>query len=621
MAPNSLPPSFTHSSLLDNQGVNPAFNAGLPDIKPSRIGVDLQQHVRQPDINSSTVFVVTGGGKGITAQCVIRMAQQFRCKWILLGRSPLTDEEPAWAQDCFDEATLKKRIVEHFLVQGKKPTPGDIKIMYGAIASRREILNTLHALEQAGSQAEYLSIDVTDAHTLQTSLTEMSQRLGTITGILHGAGNLADKLIEKKTEHDFETVYAPKVKGLENLLRCISPDRLNYLVLFSSVAGFYGNMGQADYAIANEILNKTAHLVKRKYPNCHVVAINWGPWEGGMVSPALKKAFAEFNIETIPIDVGTRWLIHELAPEHQDTAQVVIGSPIVFPKDTWTPDLQTYRIHRTLTVDANPFLQDHVIAGYPVLPATCAMAWLNHACEQLYPGYTGFVCKHFRVLKGIIFDDHVVQDYVLDLKELSKPRPGTIEFDTKIWSRNKAGKIRYHFSAQVQLVKQVPPAPTSLAINLTPDYRITDSGKSLYQNGSSTLFHGPCFQGIKQVINISRDTITVECALAQISEQQQGQFPVQTINSYLCDVQVHPMWLWVQHFYQQACLPAEIERVEQFVAVPFDQTFYISCDIHSKTETALVANLIAHDRHGKIYSRMIGAKGTVIPMAALEAQS
>jgi hypothetical protein len=38
-------------------------------------------------------------------------------------------------------------------------------------------------------------------------------------------------------------------------------------VLFSSIVGFFGNVGQSDYAIANEILNKSAHLIKRKYPS------------------------------------------------------------------------------------------------------------------------------------------------------------------------------------------------------------------------------------------------------------------------------------------------------------------------------------------------------------------
>ncbi len=102
-------------------------------------------------------------------------------------------------------------------------------------------------------------------------------------------------------------------------MRCVTPSQLNYLVLFSSVVGFYGNVGQSDYAIANEILNKSAHLVKRNYPQSHVVAINWGPWDSGMVSPELKQAFAERNIETIPVAVLAQMLVDELAIGNQES--------------------------------------------------------------------------------------------------------------------------------------------------------------------------------------------------------------------------------------------------------------------------------------------------------------
>ncbi|MGL5807743.1 MAG: SDR family NAD(P)-dependent oxidoreductase, partial [Xenococcaceae cyanobacterium] len=223
-------------------------------------------------IDSSSVFVVSGGAKGITARCVVRLAQQYPCRWILLGRSELVSDEPVWAKECFDEAELKKRIMQHFLNEGEKPTPVKVQKVFNKISSSREIDKTLTSLKALGRQVEYLSIDVTDVFSLKTELAAAVDRMGKISGIIHGAGNIADKWIENKTERDFENVYAAKVKGLENLLSCIPASQLDYLVLFSSVAGFFGSAGQSDYALANEILNKSAHLLKRKYPDCHTVA-------------------------------------------------------------------------------------------------------------------------------------------------------------------------------------------------------------------------------------------------------------------------------------------------------------------------------------------------------------
>lgn len=116
------------------------------------------------------------------------------------------------------------------------------------------------------------------------------------------------------------------------MLEAIPVSELHHLVLFSSVAGFFGNVGQTDYAIANEILNKTAHLYGKRYPHLKIVSINWGPWDAGMVTPQLKAYFAENHIQVIPLDTGAAMLIHELENQRGDNAvQVVVGSGIAFP--------------------------------------------------------------------------------------------------------------------------------------------------------------------------------------------------------------------------------------------------------------------------------------------------
>ncbi|MFN6560913.1 MAG: SDR family NAD(P)-dependent oxidoreductase [Nostoc sp. ChiSLP01] len=562
--------------------------------------------------NAQSVFLVSGGAKGITAQCAIELAQRYQCKFILLGRSA-ADAEPVWAEGYLSEADLKKQIMEDFLARGEKPTPAMVQKRFNAISSSREIAATLQAIEQAGGQAEYLSVDVTDGLSVSEQVASVVERFGAVTGIIHGAGNLADKRIEKKSLQDFETVYAAKVKGLENLLQCVLPNQLNYLVLFSSVVGFYGNVGQSDYAIANEILNKSAHLFKLNYPHCHVVAINWGPWDSGMVSPELKQAFAERNIETIPIKIGTKMLADELASANEETVQVVIGSPLVYIPDKLPNDLKIFRIHRHLTLAANPFLQDHVIAGSPVLPATCGLLWIANTCEQLYPGYKAFSCKNYKVLKGLIFDKNLPTEYTLDLQEIAKNDISEIEFDAKIWSKTPEGKTRYHFSSQIKLKREIPDAPVYEFINLSQDNKITATASSLYQNGATTLFHGATFQGVKSILNANLDKITIECYLPEPKEQQQGQFPVKTFNPYITDVQIHAFWIWSQYFHQVACLPSEITIFEQFLPVPFDETFYVSCQIKSKTESSLLVDVIAHNQQGKIYTRMLGAKGTILP--------
>ncbi len=393
-------------------------------------------------IDRNSVFVVSGGARGITAQCVIRLAQDHPCCWILLGRSPLISPEPIWAIDCNQEAEIKKRIMQFLQGEGKKPTPATVQKMYKEIAASREIKQTLETLQKSGSHAEYLNTDVTDLENLRTQLSAASARLGPVTGIIHGAGNLADKLIEKKTPQDFETVYEAKVTGLANLLHCIPLKQLTHLVLFSSVAGFYGNAGQTDYAIANEILNKSAHLVKQKHPDCHVVAITWGPWESGMVTPELKKFFAQRQIEIIPIEVGAQLLAEELQPTHHETVQVVMGSALLPIAREPKGPLRQYRIRKKLAGDSHT---DNIDAP----------TWIASTCEQLHPGYYLTQLENFQILQDIDLNNSNLKELRLDLQEVERNGSNELRFEGRVWSGNEEDSIQFHYSAQVGLKRQL----------------------------------------------------------------------------------------------------------------------------------------------------------------------
>jgi len=560
---------------------------------------------------SADTFLVTGGGKGITAKCVIKLAQEYHCKFILCGRSS-TEPEPVWAEGCEQESQLKQLIMQDFQAKGEKPTPVMVEKKFRAISAQREIQRTLKAIASVGGQAEYISVDVTDRIMLAEKLAIASERFGAITGIIHGAGNLADKLIEKKTLQDFETVYSAKVKGLENVIESVPPDQLQYLILFSSVVGFYGNAGQTDYAIANEILNKSAHLFKQFHPNCRVISINWGPWDDGMVSPELKKTFVENGIDLIPTEVGTQMLVNQLSKTSENNLQIVIGSPLTESPQDLTNELITYQIRRQLKLTANPFVYDHIISQRPVLPATCGLSWMANACEQIYPGFKICSILNFKILKGIVFDDNLVKEYLLDLQEIAHVNNEEIHFYARISSTTPTGKIRYHFSADLILKRTIPTIPRYEFLNSHQDETFLDLQNGFYQNGSSSLFHGPMFQGVKSVLNASPNKLTIACYLEKLTEEQQGQFPVQTFNPYIADVQIHSLWICTQHFHQVRCLPAEISRFEQFAMIPFNQTFYVTCEIKSKTEANIVADVIVYNNRGEIYNQMFDAKGTIL---------
>jgi hypothetical protein len=292
--------------------------------------------------------------------------------------------------------------------------------------------------------------------------------------------------------------------------------------------------------------------------------------------------------------------------------QVVVGDAPPRPPEETKPDLRHYEIRRNLTLDANPFLNDHRIGQHPVLPATCAATWVASSCEQLYPNHTFHLIENYKVLKGIVFDDNLAPEYVLDLQEISKSETGDVEMEALIWSLNSKGKRTYNYSLRLTLVKNTPDAPLSETIFAPDTPAIAQlSGKSLYQDG--TLFHGPAFQGVDSVMDLSQKKLTMQVILPRVADKVQGQFPVQTGNPFVYDAVVQSLLIWSQNYYHAPCLPSYMERLEHYKAIPFGEPVHVSLEIQSQSETAVVGDLRVQAPDGQTYVRIIGLQGTISP--------
>jgi len=562
-------------------------------------------------MNAETVFLVSGGAKGVTAACITKLAQDFHCRFILLGRAVYNDgAEPDWAKGCTDDAELKQKIMQDLLGRGEKPTPKGINQALRAIKSDREISQTLNDINKAGGLAEYVSADVTQTEGLKEKVAPAVAHLGKITGLIHGAGVLADKPIQKKTEADFDAVISTKIHGLEAMLSVAAENELEYLVLFSSAAGFYGNNGQSDYAIANDILNKTAYQFSSVYPECHVVSFNWGPWDGGMVTPELKRYFKERNVEIIPLAEGAAIFEGEMHPSRQQTVQLLVGSSMRAESDN-DSELQTINIDSKLLLKENDFLQDHVIGDNAVLPSAAALSWMVNSCEKTHPEYRFNRCENFQVLKGIVFDAKQADDYQIEVKEIAKSNTDGIHCQLTVSSVNqKNNKPVWHYKADIILDKLAPQSSIYNAMNLLENSAAQD-GAVLYTNG--TLFHGPRFQSIRKIVNHSEQKLTLICHLDSVSAKDQGKFLVGSTNLFATDLMFQAMLVWVRLQRNMGSLPLKFVEMVQYQDVPMHADFYISVDVEAVTETSLTATVYLHDASGLIYAQAKGAEVTISP--------
>ena len=274
------------------------------------------------NIAKEDVFVVSGGAKGITAACVEELAKKHKCSFVLLGRTKKNGGEKSWSKGIEDDVLLKKIIMEQLRLKKDTPTIENIDTVFNDIKSNREIQKTIRNIEDAGSKVQYLSVDIRDKKKLKQKLSAFN---GSVSGIIHGAGVLRDKLIEDKSETDFDIVYETKIDGLESLLACVNKKKLKHIIIFSSIAGFLGNKGQSDYSIANEILNKKSFLLKKQYEHCNIKSLNWGPWDGGMVDDSLKKTFLQKGVSLILPKAGVSFFTNFIE-QIVDIPQILIGA-------------------------------------------------------------------------------------------------------------------------------------------------------------------------------------------------------------------------------------------------------------------------------------------------------
>ncbi len=239
-------------------------------------------------LDPGDVVVISGGARGITAEVALALAAALRPTIVLLGRSPGPAPEPDWlaALDIADEAAIKRGLAARANGQA---TPQSIGEQFRGIAAGREIFRNLGRIESAGAKVVYRAVDVRDGAAVAACLAAVRHEHGPIRGLVHGAGVLADRRIEDQTDAQFAAVYDTKVSGLRSLLAALRPeaDDLRLLVLFSSSTARFGRTGQVAYAAANEVMNKWAQREAVNRPGRRVVSVNWGPWEGGMVTPCL----------------------------------------------------------------------------------------------------------------------------------------------------------------------------------------------------------------------------------------------------------------------------------------------------------------------------------------------
>lgn len=129
----------------------------------------------------------------------------------------------------------------------------------------------------------YLRMEACDVGVIEDVASTIFDLDAPLSGILHGAGVLADKPLHGQSLGASRHVFAPKVFGVLCFAHATALQPIRSFHTYSSVSALLGNPGQANYAGANAAMDAiVCSMHSRGLPTG---SFQWGPWaQAGMAA-------------------------------------------------------------------------------------------------------------------------------------------------------------------------------------------------------------------------------------------------------------------------------------------------------------------------------------------------
>ncbi|MEM7435864.1 MAG: SDR family NAD(P)-dependent oxidoreductase [Myxococcota bacterium] len=374
-------------------------------------------------LGADSVFVVTGAAGSIVSAIVADLAHATGGKFHLLDLSPEPDPNEADLQRFeSDREGLQRDLFERLKQSGQKATPVAVQRLLSSLERKHAALVAIREIEKAGGEAHYHTLDLLDYAAVSTAIGDIYERHGKVDALIHAAGLEISHFVPDKAPEEFDLVFDVKAKGWYHLLSSIGSKPLGAAVVFSSIAGRFGNAGQTDYSAANELLAKSISSFRATRPETRGVVIDWTAWaEIGMASRgSIPKMMELAGIDMLDPADGIPVVRQELIAG--TNGEVVIGGALGVLEGEWddTGGIDVGKlegsyqgllnrrvlkmgIHEGLVVETElnpkeqPFLFDHRIGGTPVLPGVMGIEGFAEVATALLPDW------HIRAIEGVDF--------------------------------------------------------------------------------------------------------------------------------------------------------------------------------------------------------------------------
>jgi 3-hydroxybutyryl-CoA dehydrogenase len=268
-------------------------------------------------------WLISGGGRGVTAHLAILLGL-YGARLEILGRTPVP--ETPWDQR--SELEIKEARLK--VIRDAAHRRASIPAAQASFDNAVELSRNLSALQRNAIDYRYHQVDVSDQQEVWSLFASLRSKGIKINGFLHGAGFEQTTLLRKKSTESIEKTIASKVGGAINLQSLIDSET-RWFISCGSLSGFFGGVGQVDYASANCFLAEQAKYLKEHWPNMQSLTIGWPGWEQiGMAARASSKwALGKAGHKLMPISEGSQHFISLI--EKQVNGLVLICNPTEIP--------------------------------------------------------------------------------------------------------------------------------------------------------------------------------------------------------------------------------------------------------------------------------------------------
>ncbi len=538
-------------------------------------------------LDHDSVFVVTGAAGSIVSAITADLATASGGTFHLLDLTPTPDPaDPDLEAFRNDRDGLKVTIAERMKATGDHPTPVAIERELSRFERLNAALTAVQSVEAAGGTVHYHSVNLADADAVAGAMAQVRELSGRIDVLLHAAGLEISRNLPDKEPREYDLVFDVKSDGWFNVFHAAQDMPIGATVVFSSVAGRFGNQGQTDYSAANDLLCKMTSNLRRSRPGTRGLAFDWTAWGGiGMATRgSIPKIMEMAGVQMLPPEAGVAWIRRELvsgdyrgevivagvlgmmAAEYDERGGVdltqLIGGDAQHGPMIGTATMSVHDgVVATTMLDPmqQPFLNDHRIEGIPVLPGVMGMEAFAEAARLLAPDHHVLAVedvtfaaplKFYRdeprtlSVQAVVSPDgpdlvaHCVLSADRQLRGHDHPQR-TVHF---------TGRVRMGLDAPVSEQTDPPGGPSGATMNAAQVY--------------SFYFHGPAYQVVSSAWR-SGDVSVAELVDPLPDNQVPAHVPL-TTSPRLIELCFQTAGLWQAGLEDRLALPMRVGRARWF---------------------------------------------------------